>query len=71
MASNEEHRLPGDLDSVYYSYVDNTQYFMKGDHVWRNVAYDRMNKIPPYRNSVVYYGTWSERWYDICDVVKE
>ncbi|WAR21721.1 MMP21-like protein [Mya arenaria] len=58
--------LPDNLDAVYYSHVNESMYFIKGEDVWQNVHFHvRQIHIS---NGVKYIGKWYEKWFDICDV---
>lgn len=58
--------LPSSVDAVYYSYVDESMYFIKGEDVWKNVAFHPRQKF--IKNGVKYIGKWYDKWFDICDV---
>ena len=65
-AAEGEEPLPSDLDSVYYSYNNQTVYFIKNEDVWQNVRFHPRQKT--IRNEIKYVGKWYEQWFDICDV---
>ena len=58
--------LPDNLDAVYYSYDDDSMYFIKDEDVWKNVAFHKRQKH--IKNGVLYMGKWFDKWFDICDV---
>lgn len=58
--------LPDNLDAVYYSYDDDSMYFIKDEEVWKNVAFHKRQKH--IKNGVMYIGKWFDKWFDICDV---
>lgn len=58
--------LPNNIDAVYYSYVDESMYFIKDEEVWKNVAFHPRQKF--IKNGVKYIGKWFDKWFDICDV---
>ncbi|KAL4232259.1 Matrix metallopeptidase 21 [Mactra antiquata] len=58
--------LPTNFDAVYYSYVDESMYFIKDEDVWKNVAFHPRQKH--IKNGVKYIGKWFDIWFDICDV---
>jgi len=58
--------LPDNLDAVYYSYIDESMYFIKDEEVWKNVGFHIRQKHK--KNAIKYIGKWFDLWFDICDV---
>ncbi|XP_045190503.1 matrix metallopeptidase-21-like [Mercenaria mercenaria] len=65
-ASEGSQTLPDNIDAVYYSHIDESQFFIKDEDVWQNIAFHPRQKHTT--NSVKYIGKWFDKWFDICDV---
>ncbi|XP_042240544.1 uncharacterized protein LOC121878398 [Homarus americanus] len=64
-ATQDFRPLPRDLDAVYYSYTDQTLFFLKGHMFWEMVTFNAHDLLR--NNSVVGPFFIHQKWYDICD----
>ncbi|XP_071551072.1 uncharacterized protein [Panulirus ornatus] len=63
LPASDSSRLLRRLDAVYYSYTDQTLFFIK--FYWRMVSFDPQDKQR--RNSIEGPNYVYDKWYDICD----
>ncbi|XP_066944366.1 matrix metalloproteinase-21-like isoform X1 [Macrobrachium rosenbergii] len=64
-ADEDSRNLPKDLDAAYYSYTDQTVFFIKDRLFWELVSFHPNDKNRT--NKVVGPFYVHQKWYDICD----